>query len=361
MRRLGGWVLTTLACGAGFLAVIAGFNFALDPFHLFRSSRFYVKDVNVQRLVNAGLIRTERGFDALVVGSSYSANFNAGLIDSEFKVRSRVVAVYGGPYKDVASTLRYALSKHPDLRIVLVESPVWDLCGESEHPLWPLPARLYNGEPVGLLRPLLSKEPTVLALEKLLLVTGIGKPLTEFTDDVHDVPRWDKGAVDKFGRPEVLRKLLDPVTLELTPNDQGTPDDRGRALAECFRRSIATMVSAHPKVQFQVYNPPLYQWSLWMRRREGVLAVWNRAQELIGEAASDLPNLIYHDFNAAAEIVNDCSRYRDLAHFDPSSGDHMVRAMKRETYRRTPATNAALSARILMMAEAQVDCPLRNG
>lgn len=356
MLRLGIWPVATLVFCVICLALIALFNYALDPFHLFRADKLYVKEIDHQRYVNAGIIRTERDFDALVIGNSYIANFNTEVIDAQFGTRSRVISAYGASAQSIATMLRFALAQRSDLKLVFFGLPIWDVCGSLEDPQLPLPRRLYSGDPYGFLQVLLAKETTSVALAKTMLVLHLGKPTTLFTDDVREVPRWDRERQDLYGAADHLQTLLGPIPLESrSPNE--AIERAARDLLNCFDRGPVTIARAFPSVRFYVFNPPMYQWLLWLREREGLVPIWNRAQELFGEAAANLPNLEYHDFLAAAAIVNDCRRFRDLAHFDPASGDEIVAALKAGTYRRTPARDAMLSARIASNARERVQCP----
>lgn len=364
MRRLVLWPLFTAAVCALCFVLIPAFNFVLDPFHLFRADRVYVKDANYQRYANAGIILTDPPFDALVIGGSYIANFAPELVDRQFGVTSRVIAVWGGSQKEVSTTLRFALRQRPALSAVFYNVSVWGLCSEGDHPFWAFPTRLYRGDPLGYIEPLFSRGATTLAFLKVVKVTGLGKPGLDrpegafFADDARSVPRFDDHRTDVFGAAERLRKVLadsvrnPPISLE--------PDEvekQARAILPCFERHVLSLVREHPATRFYVFSTPTFQWWHFAFRTHGMTAVWDRAQTLIAEALAQHPNAEYHDFFAATEIANDCTRYRDMGHFDLRTGDDLVAMLKRGDYRRTPATDHWISQRALANAAELVACP----
>jgi hypothetical protein len=359
VRRLRLWPVLAAAACALFLLLVALVNFLADPFQLFRAGTAFVRDSNYQRYVNAGILRTGTDFDALVIGNSYIANFNTEVIDQLFGVRSRVISVWGASQKEISETLRLAFAQHPDLKTVFLSAPVWGVCSDLDHPIWHLPVGLYRGEPLGYLPPLLTKGPTMLSVEKILRVTGLGKPATEFVDNVADVPRWDADAEGLFGSPERLRKAFadDADKDKLIRYSPEQVAAGANDILLCFERNVLAFAHAHPATRFYVFNPPAYQWWLWARHRNGAVAVWNRAQEALAEIAAPDSNLAYFDFFAAREITNDCMRYRDMAHFDPRSGDELVTMMKADRYRRTPRTNDDVSQRVTANLGELVPCP----
>ena len=358
MRRLALWPLLTGALCATFVACIALFNFWLDPYHLFRADGLYVKDSNHQRYVNAGIILTDRDFDALVLGTSYVANFNTATIDRLFGVRSRVIAVWGGPQKAVTETLRFALRRHPDLKAVFVGISIWGACGETDHPIWHLPSPLYRGELRGYLPALLTRDPTIVSAEKFLKITGLGKPATEFTDKVTEVPRWEEEDAGMFGVPERLRRGLAGADQDRTaaPTAEGIAAG-AVAIKACVERDLLALARQHPATQFHIFNPPMFQWWLWRWQRAGSVPSWNEAQALLGDAVAKMPNVAYYDFFAAREIVNDCTRFRDLGHFDSRSADDLAAMIKHKRYRRAPETNDWISRQVTANAAVPVSCP----
>ena len=357
MRPLAIWPFLTAAFCAMFVALIALFNFWLDPYHLFRADNLYVKDSNHQRYVNAGIILTDPDFDALVVGTSYVANFNTATIDRLFGFRSRVLAVWGGPQKVVTETLRFALSRHPDLKAVFIGMSIWGSCGETDHPVWHFPAALYRGELRGYLPALLTRDPTILAAEKFLKITGLGKPSTEFTDKVAEVPRWEESEA-LLGSPERLREGLADADQDrvFSPTPEAIAAS-ATAIAACVERNVLSLARQYPATRFHVFNPPTFQWWLWRWQRAGSVPIWNEAQALIAQAVAKMPNTNYYDFFAADEIVNDCTRFRDLGHFDSRSADDLAAMMRQGRYRRAPDSNDWISQRITANALEPVACP----
>jgi hypothetical protein len=99
---------------------------------------------------------------------------------------------------------------------------------------------------------------------------------------------------------------------------------------------IIPTAAEHSNTTFLIFNPSVLQYLLWVRARLGLIEVWNRAQELFATEISKVPNVHYFDFYAASEIQSDCRRFMDIAHFDPATGDQLVRWMNAGTFEPGP-------------------------
>jgi hypothetical protein len=123
----------------------------------------------------------------------------------------------------------------------------------------------------------------------------------------------------------------------------------------CMERLVA-IAKQYPDTNFFIFNPPVLQQLLWYRARLGLVEVWIRAQERFAANISE-PNIKYFDFHAATEIEGDCRRFMDIAHFDPDTGDQLVRWMHDGTFQRTKASNPSISAAIRDSLGEPYACP----
>ena len=123
----------------------------------------------------------------------------------------------------------------------------------------------------------------------------------------------------------------------------------------CMQR-FATVARRYPSTTFFIFNPPVLQRLLWYRGRLGQIEAWIRAQEMFAAKVA-APNVRYFDFYAATDLERDCRRFRDVAHFDPDTGDQLVRWMHEGNFQRTAASNPAISAAIRDSLGEPHPCP----
>jgi hypothetical protein len=265
--------------------------------------------------------------------------------------------VDGGSQKEVSTTLQYLLDRHPAIRLVILETSIWNVCNMADHPFWPFQAGFHERSPSALAKYLVSGETLGLSLSRLAF-TWQGWFAGTFTDDVRRVHRWIERMEGQFHNPEHIRQQFAysvPRPEEpLHPSASLTAAQANNVL-QCFEANIMTIVRAYPQVQFLLFNPPVFQWLQWYRHRKGDIDAWNLAEERI---AIQLPkNARYFDFYAAGEIQNDCMRYMDMGHFDQESADLIVKWLFEGRLERTASTNDAISAAVRDGAQERVSCP----
>jgi hypothetical protein len=352
------WLRLALAAFATAIGAAMTFNALLDPFHLIRHSGIYVVTRDFQHTMNAGVIRTAPSFDAAVIGSSYVGNFDPAVIDPLFHVTSKVVSVFGSSQSDISETLRYLLQRRPELKLIFLEVSIWNVCQEANTSARRFPIELYRDDPRGLLKYLASAE--TLTLSALQLAYRIGYPFSRFSRDETQVHRWYEAVRASFGNPtHVMRVFNRDIPDQTTVKNYSAVqiEAEAQALLDCFERNVVRHALDNPATRFFVFNPPVLQWTLWVRARLGLIDVWNRAQELFAERITTVLNLRYFDFYAAAEIENDCNRFMDIAHFDPAASDQLVHWMHEGQFERTPRTNSAITSAVREAAAKRVACP----
>src|SRR5882724_2295039 len=118
------WASVFFMCAVLFFFFVVIWNFIFDPFSQIRDSGIYICCPDYHRYVNAGIIKNNHNYNAIILGTSYIANFNNDLIDKLFGVKSQTLSIFGGSQKEISITLDYALSKHPDLKMVFLETNI---------------------------------------------------------------------------------------------------------------------------------------------------------------------------------------------------------------------------------------------
>jgi hypothetical protein len=344
--RLGWRHLVPMGCV--FLAIYAAVavaNFFIDPFQLIRKSEIYAFAPEFQRSTNAGRIRTEPPFDAAVVGTSHIGNFDPAVIENVFGTRAKVFSIFGGSIREIVLTVTFLLERRPAIKFVFLEASIWNVCNDGWHSAWPFPVKLYRDNPLGIAQYLLSGDTLRLSAKQLLYRLNVYRTYNAgFSRLEPKVHRWYEEHRGEFGDPYYMKLEEFPYSASPIAGQQ-----------------IEAEVLQYPNTTFLIFNPPLLQQLLMHQARLGNLEVWIRAQEMFAAKLSPALNIKYFDFHAATEIEGDCRRFRDVAHFDPDTGDQLVRWMHDGTFERTAASNPSISAATMDILRQPYGCPPHGG
>ena len=320
-----------------------------DPFTLFRDYGRYLTEQRYQRFVHAGLLRTTKDVQSLVVGTSYVANFNPDLTGHLFGGPAYILSTWGSSQRENNEAVLLALRLHPQIRTVLFEVSIWNVCSMKLHPFWTFPLALYKGYSTAVVAYLLSWKTADLSWRKRLGDAAVANP------DRSQVVRWWDEHKHTFGNLDILQRSIaavlppPPTSVVMSQRDV---EQRAKGYADCFRAHVLPIVARHPETEFLFFNPPVMQWLLWSNGLHGWLEPYMRAQANIAAMLGGVPNARWFDFYAATPEVSDCRHWRDMSHFDLTVSDQIVRWIKAGRFQRTP-DNAAEFARIARNAAAQ--------
>lgn len=343
------WIVLFFAFAMVPLGAMAAYNFHHDPFTMYRRGELYYVAGRFQRKVGAGIIRTEREAEALVIGNSYTANADPDLVERLFGKKTLVMSQWGLASGDIDIVTRYALREIPRLKVVFLSLPIWSVCDDRPHPNSPLPLSLYYGYYWADIEYLLSIETARAAWYKPY----------QFSEDMGRVYRWWHIYESDIGKAEVLQSAferLTPIRSRVDPNPQ-TVEMRAVKTFECYKDRISALSRDFPNVQFYVFNPPHLQWLLHYRWLAGSIDMQIAAMEMIGGYTSSLPNVRFFDFySAPPENYMHCRNYHDMSHFDLHVTDLLFEAMAAGQFERKPGTNEAATARTVESLRERLDC-----
>lgn len=348
--------MVLLATFVATLGLVTTTNFLVDPLHLIRGSDVFVVSRDHQRAMTAGRIRTDPPFAAAVIGSSYVGNFDPGLIEALFGVRTEVFSIFGASNKERRIALDYLLKHRPKTELVFLEASIWGVCNEGFHPYWKFPLDLYDDSSTGNAKYVASFESLRLSIGALLFRSGYRN--SDFSKHVEATHRWYERSASFFNNPTHMRSLLQrdiPAARPSSMTDAQIAAVSSETL-QCMDDFIA-MAKRWPETTFFIFNPPLIQTLLRYRDQAGLVEAWNSAQEAFVVKISDIPNIHYFDFFAAANIERDCRRFMDTAHFDPAASDQLVRWMHDGTFQRTTQSNPSITATVRALVRESVNCP----
>lgn len=339
------------------MGCIATFNAWIDPFHLIHSGRIYVTDRNFQRYMNAGLIRNEPPFEAAFVGSSYIANFDVDQVERLFGQKARVISVYGATFKEIIPTLEYVLKKRK-LKTVFLDVSAYGWCGYADHPFWEFPKGLYQDNPFSTVAYLIRGPTTRLSFD-VIAFEMFGKARLPLSYNWKDVARFYETQKDRFDAKFIAPMIQKDLNFSIPAivRSKAEITKLANANVDCFRKVILPVLKSYPETQFYLFNPPVLQQLLRYRALLGHVEIWNHAQEAVSNELQQLENARYFDFYAAGEIENDCRKFMDMGHFDQQSSDLLLHWMKEGRFERTSKTNAKISADVVKVASAQLECP----
>lgn len=344
-----GWVLLFFVFAMLPLGAMAAYNYYHDPFTMYRRGDLYYVNGRFQRKVGAGILRTEREAEALVIGNSYTANVDPALVERLFRQKTLVMSQWGVSAGDIHIVTNYALRRIPTLRTVFLSLPIWGVCSRQPHPTSPIPLSLYYGYYWSDIEYLLSMETARAAWNKP----------SQFSEDMSHVIRWWHINGKDNGNMDIINRLYarQPQPSRRKAPSRHAVEAQSLAAFQCYKDQITALVRAYPKVDFYIFNPPHLQWLLHSRWMQGSIDYQIRAMELIAEFTDTLPTVRFFDFySAPADRVMHCRHYRDLSHFDLEVSDYLFEAMASGQFERTTDTNSQATARTLKNLETKLDC-----
>ena len=336
-----GLVLTIMLAFAA--AVIAAFDYVVDPFQHYRKPSWYEPRFYraLQRQINPGIARHYE-YDTVITGSSMMENYSnreAGRILGGNVVDLAMGAATAYELKHLLSTLAAAgKMRHVifDLNYNAFSGPVNAQVVDE-----PLPLHLYDDNRWNDLRYLLHQRTLGRSLE-----IALGLPRGRYSTDA-DRP-WYWADEYEFSRAAVLRGL---DLRNINRDFKQSPRTLEGMLAS-FETNLLPVLRTHPEVRFSLVYPP-YSALVWkdFRQRNQVevtLAFRRRVFELV----RPLLNVVLYDFQTRRDWVTNLDNYKDIYHFSPAVSRAMIESIAAGTDRVGDQGIAASEALLRELAAA---------
>lgn len=296
-------------------AFAAGLVFLFDPFYHFHAPFFGLRPVLTEKEYQVDGTLKNFAYDALLLGSSHSDNFDLAQADALFGKTFVKGARAGGNLFDLCAYAETAFAER-DLSLVLFNAdaaalynPERESFADTGFPLY-----LSDANPFNDIRYLLNKD---------VLLRRIPYAIAQSASPSFDAARsysWHTGKT--FSKETTLANYPRHPRIE-----EAADPAEGREAFERNCERVIALVAAHPETEFVFFFPPVSMLYWDSVHRAGMLEQILRAEE------DFLSRLLAHDnvsayyFCTDEALITDLDRYMDFTHYDEKANDDMLKEM----------------------------------
>ncbi|SIR41696.1 hypothetical protein [Bosea sp. TND4EK4] len=340
--------LAVLALSA---AVMATFNYVIDPFQYYRAATLYKPVLwgGMQRYQSAGLARNFAE-DTVVVGSSVTENFLPRDIRALWGKPATKLSVSGSTAHEQFLVLRTALESGRVRNVFWgIDTGAFYLAPAAvRDDQAPFPWHMYRNIPIPNIEYLLALGTSRLSIAAL---KGYGE--TDF-DAYH---AW----YDKFEfGSAVTVKAWGGTCDSFKEKYAGAQSPLAAALVEkreqSIRQNLVELIRTYPEVRFHLFLPPLAT-LIYIPGATRFLPVHLPFRERLAEEVLGFQNVSLFDFQADRSISDDLSRYKDPLHFDLATTRQIIASIRDGQHRvRSVADMAANNRKLVDVVNAYDLC-----
>ena len=287
----------------GGLLLAALFVYLIDPFFHYHMPWFGMEPVvNDERHQNAGLA-DHANYDAIIVGSSMSENFDAAWFDEAFGVRTLKLTYSGARVENLRIAIdRAEAAKDGKLKYVFGNLDI-NIFLEVNTVRHPLPDYLYNRLAFDDVYYLLNKdvivENSVDAIKRN--INGTVKPLSA-------AYQWFRG--ETFSKEQVLKDFSFPDEFLPVPQGTGTISDITIAAVD----QIKQLADQYPETTFCYFYSP-YSMAYWYSYyQNGTFISKCDIMKYSVQKLLECENVRLY-FPITYEIITDLDNYKDSQHY----------------------------------------------
>lgn len=308
------WLVGWFALVMFLLSVIGGWVYKIDPyFHYHKpdlEAYFYV--LNNQRSQNDGISK-HFDYDALITGTSMTANFKTSEMDAIFGVNSIKVPYSGGSYKETNDNLAVALENNPNLKIIvrgLDYGMIFDDKDRMRDDLGSYPTYLYDKNPFNDVRYMFNKDIIFGKVYAMALENdeeGFIPGITSFDD----YSRWQYSYV--FGKNTVIPNEI----IERGESAEVTHliDVEKDIIKGNITQNVTSLADEYPDVDFYYFFSP-YSAAWWSELvNDGTIYRQIEAEQYVVELILEHDNIHLYSFNNRTDITTNLNNYKDAYHY----------------------------------------------
>ena len=330
------WLAVFLALTLLAFLCTAALTAYVDPFfhyHAPLTDRFFYV-IDNERSQNDGILR-HFDYDAVVTGTSMTANFNTSELDALFGTHSVKIPASGGTAYEIGGLIETAIRAQPKVKTVFrsIDRHLFLFgSGRLRGDLGEYPSYLYDDSLLNDYKYLLNADVAFGRAGKMLLQStspDFSPGITSFDDYANTMEEY----VGRFGLPELESMLSYP------PGKVGYPmpltDNMRLALTESIEEGVVAPAKAHPEVTFYCFFPP-YSLGFWSEKvASGEISALLEAEKLAAELMLECDNIRLYDFDCRLDILSDVNHYRDLMHYGEWVNSLILKWMHEDAYRLT--------------------------
>ena len=293
------WMAVILAL----FVLIGALVIMADPFFHYHSpytDRFFYPLDN-ERSQNDGIIRHFE-YDAMIVGTSLTENFETTEMDALFGVQSVKVPYAGGSYKEMNDTISRALKYQSRLHTVVRALDYGSILSEKDHMrTGEFPTYLYDQNPFNDVKYLFNR---VVPMIYKSAKHGFEPGITAFDE----YSRWHY----KSG---VSEATLDGVHVKPAGNAVHLSVTEKERITENITQNVTSLAVDNPGVEFYYYITPYS--ALWWETKleDGTIYRQIEAERVAAELILSCENIHLYSFNNFTELTTNINNYTDPIHY----------------------------------------------
>lgn len=329
-------LLTFFITLAALFLAAAALVWYIDPFfhyHAPHTDKFFYS-IDNQRSANDGIAK-HFDYDAVITGSSMTANFRTSEMDALFGTKAVKLTAAGATFYEINETIETAFEHNPKLRTV-VRSIDRNLLvyssAERRNELGEYPDYLYDNNIFNDYKYLFNAD--VIFERCLPMLTARLQP--GFTPGHTDFDSYSETMAEYAGTFG-LENLEDMFNCE--PGSVGKAlhlsDAQRETVAENVNKNVVAVAQAHPEATFYCFLPP-YSLAWWNDRiGYGDIYAQVEAEQIAIELMLQCDNIKVFDFAARHDIISDVNNYRDLLHYGDWINSFILQWMQEGKYQLT--------------------------
>lgn len=336
------------------VGVVLAVNYMVDPMQIYRKHRFGSGFYKEARYQVAGFIKSylPDGYDSIVIGTSYSENFDVAFIDRTLGWKTLKLCIPGGQIYEREIITRKALVG------LAVDNVLWELHPSSFNSRiygWnkrtPFPKFLYCDSIFSHGEYLLNINTLELSF-KLLRGEDLGEDLETYR--MWALRPASRKRFDKFNSFENLERLFDEGSKAQASLSEQSPLGRQEYPSLEILKEI---VLENQETEFHVFLPP---YSLSHTLKKASQNYWRRLQFMRKCLAlfGGLDNVNLYAFDNMDGVVNNLANYMDTSHYIQVVNDYIITSIAQGRHRITadtlPEYEASL-ARLLLKGDLYSD------
>ena len=326
------WIRRALVSFCVFLFAVAALMSLFDP--CFR----YHKWKAIPRLYTQpywqipGILK-HFDYDAVIVGSSTSQNFNLAVFRREFggkPVKATASACYSHTGRVFAET---AIRSNPKLKRIYYGLDLFIFFSPSDYDKYPLPDFLYNDDH--------RKDYCYWWNYDIAFIF-----LQDVQRDFTSLVRGDNictnpdlmfagnylGDLKKHGRKAVVGSIRRNTFRQTAQIGEKERANARRRFAENLDTNFVPLVRDNPSIEFFFYFTPSSALNFADAKSCDTLDLFLELRQTIVEKLLVFPNVRIYDFQIAEETKS-IDNYKDMTHYVPGINDKMVVWMRQDKYR----------------------------
>ena len=303
--------------------------YIIDPYFHYRrpSNGLIYGNSPSERYINDGII-SNFDYDAIITGTSMIQNFKVSEFNSLFGLESVKLPMSGGTYREVDSLCKRALSKRPDIQVILRGLDLRLINADKDAmQSYAYPEYLYNDNRLDDINYLLDKHSLLQGCGMNVIMATIRK---REPFDFDNYANWNNKY--EFGKDAVLSSYE-------RPEKSGTVFRLSEAERTTVRGNIEQNVTAtakeYPDTRFILFFTP-YSICYWdVLSQEGRLTESIQMQEEVIELLLPYENIELYSFCDNFELVCNLDNYMDMAHYSEDVNSQILQWILEGEYRIT--------------------------